>query len=102
MFINKQATADYDFLEQTTRYNRVVGLDYNLASEDNTWIAELLPAQIVSHQTKNVHSLSAGASTTFSDRNWNIRLSGVYVGENFRSRPGVIRRTDIIKNESGF
>ena len=38
MFINKQATADYDFLKQTNRYNRVIGLDYNLASEDNTWI----------------------------------------------------------------
>ena len=40
MFINKQATADYDFLEQTNRYNRAIGLDYNLASEDNTWIGK--------------------------------------------------------------
>lgn len=101
MFINKQATADYDFLEQTNRYNRVIGLDYNLASEDNTWIGNYYLHKSFSPD-KNEHSLSAGASTTFSDRNWNIRLSGVYIGENFRSDLGFIRRTDIIKMNPGF
>ncbi len=101
MFINKQATADYDFLENTNRYNRVIGLDYNLASEDNTWIGNYYLHKSFSPDN-NDHSLSAGASTTFSNRNWNIRLSGVYLGENFRSDLGFIRRTDIVKMNPGF
>ena len=36
-FINRQAFKDYDFVAQEEKYNRVLGIDYNLASEDNTW-----------------------------------------------------------------
>ena len=101
MFINKQATADYEFLESTNRYNRVIGLDYNLASEDNTWTGNYYLHKSFSPDN-NERSISAGTSTTFSDRNWNIRLSGVYIGENFRSDLGFIRRTDIIKMNPSF
>ena len=37
LFINKQATKDYDFLAEEDQYNRVLGIDYLLASKDNTW-----------------------------------------------------------------
>ena len=57
MFINKQATADYDFLKQTNRYNRVLGLDYNF---DNTWIGNYYLHKSFSPD-KNEHSLSAGS-----------------------------------------
>ena len=40
MFINKQATKDYDFLANEDKYNRVFGVDYRLASEDNSWIGK--------------------------------------------------------------
>ena len=30
IFVNRQSFGEYDFLEETDRYNRVVGLDYNL------------------------------------------------------------------------
>ena len=35
-FINRQAI-NADFIQEEERYNRVVGLDYVLASADNTW-----------------------------------------------------------------
>ena len=38
LFINKQATKDYDFLAEEDQYNRVLGIDYLLASKDNTWV----------------------------------------------------------------
>ena len=34
--INRQAFKDYDFLNPNDEYNRVVGAEYNLASEDNS------------------------------------------------------------------
>ncbi len=40
MFINKQATKDYDFLANEDAYNRVIGVDYRLASADNSWVGK--------------------------------------------------------------
>lgn len=96
MFINKQATKDYDFLANEDRYNRVFGLDYRLASEDNTWVGKYFIHKSFSPDVSK-KDLSAGASTEFNNRNYNLRLSGVYVGENYRSDLGFIRRTDIFK-----
>ena len=96
MFINKQATKDYDFLADEDRYNRVFGLDYRLASADNTWVGKYFFHKSFSPDTDN-KEISAGASTNYNSRNWNVRISGVYVGDNFRSDLGFIRRTDIFK-----
>ncbi|NND50926.1 MAG: carbohydrate binding family 9 domain-containing protein [Flavobacteriaceae bacterium] len=96
MFINKQATKDYDFLANENQYNRVFGIDYRLASEDNTWVGKYYLHKSFSPDV-NSKDLSFGASTDFNSRNWSIRLSGLFVGENFRSDLGFIRRTDIFK-----
>jgi Domain of unknown function (DUF5916)/Carbohydrate family 9 binding domain-like len=96
MFINKQATKDYDFLANEEQYNRVLGIDYNLASADNTWVGKYFLHKSFSPNINN-KDLAAGASTEYFSRNWNIRLSGVFVGDNFRSDLGFIRRTDVFK-----
>jgi len=96
MFINKQATKDYDFVANEDKYNRVLGIDYNLASEDNTWVGKYFFHKSFSPDV-NSKDISTGASTEYFSRNWNIRISGVYIGDNFRSDLGFIRRTDIFK-----
>ena len=101
MFINKQATKDYDFLLDEERYNRVFGLDYRLASADNTWVGKYFLHKSFSPDVSG-NDLSAGASTEYNSRNYIIRLSGVFVGENFRSDLGFIRRTDIFKINPQF
>lgn len=97
MFINKQATKDYDFVANEDKYNRVFGLDYRLASADNSWVGKYFFHKSFSPNV-NGKDISAGASTNYSSRNWNIRLSGTFVGDNFRSDLGFIRRTDIFKS----
>lgn len=101
MFINKQTTKDYDFLADEDNYNRVLGIDYNLASEDNTWVGKYFFHKSFSPNI-DTNDFSAGASTQFKSRNYNIRLSGVFVGDNFRSDLGFIRRTDIFKINPQF
>lgn len=96
MFINKQATKDYDFLENTKRYNRVIGIDYNLASADNTWVGKYFIHKSFSPDV-NDKDMSAGASTSYNSRNWNFRAGAVFVGENYRSDLGFLRRTDVFK-----
>jgi hypothetical protein len=96
MFINKQATKDYDFLENSKRYNRVLGIDYNLASADNTWVGKYFLHKSFSPDV-NDKDMSAGASTSYNSRNWNFRAGAVFVGENYRSDLGFLRRTDVFK-----
>ena len=101
MFINKQATKDYDFTEDSERYNRVFGVDYRLASKDNTWTGKYYFHKSFSPGVSS-NDISTGASTEYNSRNYNIRLSGLWVGDNFRSDLGFIRRTDIFKINPQF
>ena len=70
MFINKQATKDYDFTSSDDRYNRVFGIDYRLASEDNTWTGKYYFHKSFSPNV-NSNDLSFGASTEYNSRNYN-------------------------------
>ena len=96
MLINKQATKDYDFLANEDRYNRIVGIDYNLASADNTWVGKYFLHKSFSPDVSN-KDMSAGATTQYNSRNWNFRAGAVFVGENYRSDLGFLRRTDVFK-----
>jgi len=107
LFINKQATKDYDFLndqddnDENNSYNRIIGLDYNLASEDNTWNGKYYFHKSFS-PTFNDNDFSTGASTQFNSRKYSFRLSGLYVADNFRSDLGFVRRTGILKIDPQF
>ena len=94
--INKQSLKDYDFVERAEEYNRVVGLDYNLASEDNTW-----NGQIYAHKSfqpdDTMGNISSGARLTYNSRNYNFYLKGLFIDEDFSSDLGFIRRTDMVK-----
>ncbi len=101
MFINKQATKDYDFMDDGEKYNRVFGVDYRLASKDNTWVGKYyLHKSFTPNRSGN--DISTGASTEYRSRNYNIRLSGLWIGDNFASDLGFIRRTDIFKIDPRF
>jgi hypothetical protein len=96
MFINKQATKDYDFLANEDRYNRILGIDYNLASADNTWVGKYFLHKSFSPDVNN-KDMSAGATTQYNSRNWNFRAGAVFVGDNYRTDLGFLRRTDVFK-----
>ncbi len=38
--INKESFKKYDFLKEGDKFNRVIGIDYNLASSNNKWIGK--------------------------------------------------------------
>ena len=101
LFINKQATKDYTFLNPEDKYNRVIGVDYNLASKDNTWNGRYFVHKSFSPTTSG-KDISAGLSTEYNSRDFKIRLSGVYIEDNYRADLGFVRRTDIIKINPKF
>ena len=95
-FINRETFEDYDFLEEEDRYNRVVGLDYNLQTADNTWVGRFY-AHKSFQPDDNKGNYSASANLAFNSRYWNLQSDLVYVDDDFRSDLGFIRRTDIFK-----
>jgi hypothetical protein len=95
LFINREAFGDYEFLEPTDRYNRVVGVDYNLASADNTWVGKFFYHKSFASQIGNADD-AAGATLEYFTKNLNLGFRSSYVGNDFRSDLGFIRRTDIV------
>lgn len=95
-FINKQSFKDYDFVEREDEYNRVLGIDYNLASKDNTWTG-----QYYLHKSfqpdDNIGNLSTGAITRYQSRKYNFYAKGLYIDEDYSSDLGFIRRSGIVK-----
>ena len=67
IFINKQATKNYDFSETGKDYNRLIGLDYNLASKDNKWNGKYYIHKHVGHEvekaTENISNIEGNFVT---------------------------------------
>ncbi|WP_091626341.1 DUF5916 domain-containing protein [Maribacter orientalis] len=100
-FINRETFKDYEFQVPEDRYNRVAGLDYNLISDNNVWNGKFYLHKSFAHNSGN-QDYSSGAFLQYNSRNWNFFEDIAYVGEDFRSDLGFIRRTDIIKTATMF
>ena len=94
-FINRESFKDYEFLEENEKFNRVFGIDYNLASADNKWVGKFFLHRSMTPEAKE-HEGASGAELVFNSRYFNMGLRGNYVGEGFQSDLGFVRRTDII------
>jgi hypothetical protein len=95
-FINKQSFKNYDFVSREDEYNRVLGLDYNLASKQNQWNGKFFAHKSFS-PGDNEGNIASGMIMRFNSRNWNFYNKSVYVNEDFSSDLGFVRRTDIFK-----
>ncbi len=100
-FINRSSFKDYDFVDEEDKYNRVLGVDYNLASADNVWTGKFYTHKSFEPNGKG-KDLSAGAFLKYNVRKFNVFTDWVYVGDNFRSDLGFIRRTDVFKSTIAF
>jgi len=92
-FINKQVTGDYtDSLYNGFDYNRVAGLEYNLANTDNT-----LTGKAFYHQSfypgANVDAAATSVSLTYNSQNFRTSLSSSWVGADYIAEVGYIRRS---------
>ena len=94
--MSRDATGNYDFLSNDEKFNRVVGFDYNLRDANSNWNGKYYFHKSFSPE-ENDDSTSFGISTTYESTNISLRAAASYIGENFRSDLGFIRRTDIIK-----
>ncbi|MDP2337636.1 MAG: DUF5916 domain-containing protein [Bacteroidota bacterium] len=99
--INRQAVKDYDFLSTSEKYNRVFGLEYNLASADNSWTGKFYLHKSIQPDDKK-GNLSSQATVTYYNRRFTWIADLMYVDEGFRSDLGFVPRTGILKNGNGL
>ena len=95
--LNREATGKPDFLNSADRYNRVAGIDYNLISSDNVWSGQFYLHKSFTPENLG-KDLSTGTTLRYNSRKWNGFTKTVYIGENFQSDLGFVRRTDILKS----
>lgn len=96
-FINRESFKDYDFVEREDDYNRVLGVDYNLATADNRWFGKFY-AHKSFQPDDNEGNFSTGTFLGRNSKYFNAFADIVYIDEDFRSDLGFIRRTDIVKS----
>ncbi|MDX1628821.1 MAG: DUF5916 domain-containing protein [Fulvivirga sp.] len=97
IMVNRQSL-DFDDNEAnstTTAYNRVIGVDYNLLTENNRWSGDFYYHRSFDPVRKD-NAYSTGMFLGYNTRNLSLRLFGNSVGDGFNAETGFIQRKDII------
>lgn len=99
--VNKQLTVDEEKItspEDINRYNRVIGVDYNLASADSRWLGKFFVHQSFSELQKG-ESLALSGNLAYNTTQWSIEGGYDRVGENYLAETGFVRRTGLHRFE---
>lgn len=99
--VNRETFGDYEFLNPANKYNRVFGMDYNLASSDNSWTGKFYLHKSF-QPNDNQGNLSSQATVTLNKRKFTWIADLMYVDEDFRADLGFVPRVGIFKNGNGF
>lgn len=95
-WVNRQTLDDYEFQDPNNRYNRVIGIDYDLASPDNVWRGNFFVHKSFQPDDSK-GNLSAQAMLFYDDRNWRFVSDFVYVDEDYKADLGFVPRKDVFK-----
>lgn len=89
IFVNKQQfdTTGYSI----NNYNRVVGLDYNLASANNRWNGKLFFHHSLSNKNNN-NAFTHASWLHYASQNWSIHWNHEYVDQNYNAEVGFTPR----------
>jgi len=95
IFVNRQSLNPSD-TDAVDKYNRVVGIDYNLATGNNLWAGKTFLHKSFSVENPN-DAFSHGFDLTYNKRKFLARWQHEYVGDGFDAQVGFIRRTNYFK-----
>jgi hypothetical protein len=100
VFINKESqnySPESDPLAPVySRYNRNIGLEYNLASSNNLWTGKALFLKSISPDQSSrayVHAVNL----LYASKKWNIGWQHEYVGRGYKAEVGYVPRTGFIR-----
>lgn len=100
LFVNKQSISYQPGLDSSkpvySPYNRNVGLEYNLASNNNMWTGKSMVLKSFSTD-KTSGDFSHAANLQFTNKKWTISWQHEYVGEHYSAEVGYVPRKNYIK-----
>ncbi len=93
IFINKQDMTDslHDFTLNTKKYNRLIGIDYNLASKNNKWEGKFFFHKSFSPDNLS-DSYSHASYIQYYAKNFYFENNHEYVGQNYNAETGYVPR----------
>jgi hypothetical protein len=100
IFINKQDVSDslHDFKLNPNQYDRIVGLDYNLASKDNKWEGKFFFHKELTPE-KLSDSYSHASYVNYNSKHLYFEHNHEYVGKNYRPETGYVPRQNYFRLE---
>jgi hypothetical protein len=98
LFINKESINYHSSEDKPvySRYNRNLGMEYNLASSNNFWTGKALLLKSAT-PGKTGHDWVHAANLQYTSRVWNISWQHEYVGHNYNAEVGYVPRQGYIK-----
>lgn len=101
IFVNRESLGETSFEhvadeDELLQFNRVAGLDFNLASNDNKWRGKAFFHQSITPDNQAAQS-SHGSWLQYNSRNLTIEGGHQYIGENFTAEVGFVPRKDIYR-----
>ena len=96
IFVNKQQLnipADW----QGNEYNRVAGLEYNLASRNNFWNTKFFGQKSFTPGKNAAKEYSQGVDLVYSRKSYLIEFKEYYVGRDYNAETGYVPRTDFLR-----
>lgn len=95
IMINRESlnAATGQTLFEENAYNRLLGLDYNLASEDNRWTGKFFYHKTFENNNPT-NSDALHGQLNYNNLNWSASLSYSDIGENFDPKVGFTPRND--------
>lgn len=91
IFVNKQAFGKQDSSELYASFNRIAGLDYNLASSDNRWNGKAFYHRAFTPEQLD-WQFAHGARLEYRVRKFGLMWQHQQVGANYHADAGFIRR----------
>jgi len=78
-------------------YNRVAGLEYNLASRDNFWVGKLFGQKSFTPAVTSSEEFAQGLELVYSRTSCLLGFREYYVGKDFNAETGYVPRTDYLR-----
>ena len=100
MFVNKESTSypidTEEYRELYPKFNRNLGLEYNLASYNNLWTGKAFVFKSFSPDDEG-NGFTQAASIEYKSQNWNYGLKEEYVADDYRAEVGFVPRNGYFK-----
>jgi hypothetical protein len=92
IFVNRQETDKTGFA--STRFNRIAGLDYKLASRDGRWNGIAFFHKSFNPGGSRAEDYAHASFLRYDDANWSLMWNHEYVGKNYEANAGFVPRRE--------